>query len=100
MQRLPKIKLFSPFSLIRIIPMAKRPHSVEPTDPVSMKRVNVSMTFNPIKVATAEAGAAVDADTPLSQLTKLLSQTIQKPKAGTSVVYWMRMHDLRRERQI
>ncbi|KAF9569316.1 hypothetical protein CPC08DRAFT_623471 [Agrocybe pediades] len=59
------------------------------------KRPHVLKAFKPIKVATAEAGAAADADTPLSQLTKLLNQNVKNLKTGASVIYWMRMHDLR-----
>lgn len=61
------------------------------------KRANSSQSFNPIKIATAEAAAAVDADTPFSQLIKELKNAVKHSADGQSVVYWMRMCDLRRE---
>ncbi|CAA7259870.1 unnamed protein product [Cyclocybe aegerita] len=59
------------------------------------KRARTSKTFNPIKIATAEAAAAVDANTPFSQLMDALDDVVEKPKKGECVVYWMRMADLR-----
>ncbi|GLB33926.1 putative DNA photolyase [Lyophyllum shimeji] len=52
-------------------------------------------TFRPNKVATAEAAAAVDADPPLRKLEDLLKHSVDNPAKGQSVVYWMRMGDLR-----
>lgn len=72
-------------------PVFAEPHA-RPT-----KRANSSKSFSPIKIATAEAAAAVDADTPFSQLMKELTKTVKQPSDGMSVVYWMRMCDLRRE---
>lgn len=66
------------------------------------KRARVSpASFNPNKVATAEAAAKVDANTPLQQLAKLMdSVTLSEDKKdGSCVVYWMRKSDLRSEFQ-
>ncbi|KAH9482561.1 Deoxyribodipyrimidine photo-lyase [Psilocybe cubensis] len=77
--------------------MAKRPLSPAASDSYARvaKRPNSSKSFNPIKIATAEAAAAVDANTPFSQLTKLLKDSVRHSLDGKSVVYWMRMNDLR-----
>jgi deoxyribodipyrimidine photo-lyase len=52
-------------------------------------------TFNPTKFATAENAAAVVADPPLPKLLKAVQDAIKNPAKGDSVVYWMRMADLR-----
>lgn len=49
------------------------------------------------KVATAEDAARVDADPPLDQLMRLLKEECPKVENGESVVYWMRMEDMRRK---
>lgn len=66
----------------------------------SSKRARVSTSFKPIKIASAEAAARVDANTPLSQLAKLMdSVTLDEDKKdGSCVVYWMRKSDLRGEK--
>lgn len=79
-----------------VSPMSKRELSTEPFLG-SHKRSRLSKTFSPIKIATKEAAAAVDANTPLSQLSELISRNIKKPVKGKSVVFWMRMTDLRSE---
>lgn len=61
------------------------------------KRSRLSNAFSPIKIATKEAAAAVDTNTPLSQLTELMSRNDKKSVEGKSVVFWMRMSDLRSE---
>jgi hypothetical protein len=48
------------------------------------------------KIATAEDAARVDADPPLDQLMRLLKEKAPKVENGESVVYWMRMNDMRR----
>jgi deoxyribodipyrimidine photo-lyase len=70
-------------------------------DASSSKRARVSPTsFTPIKISSAEAAARVDANTPLSQLTKLMDAvTLDEEKKDSScVVYWMRKSDLRGEK--
>lgn len=70
-------------------------------DVSSSKRARVSPTsFKPIKIASAEAAARVDANTPLSQLTKLMDAVTldEEKKDGSCVVYWMRKSDLRGEK--
>ncbi|KDR83626.1 hypothetical protein GALMADRAFT_235921 [Galerina marginata CBS 339.88] len=77
--------------------MAKRERSPGPVESSAhaSKRLHRAKSFHPPKLATAEVAAAVDANTPFSQLMKLLSEVILEPKKGASVVYWMRMGDLR-----
>jgi deoxyribodipyrimidine photo-lyase len=48
-------------------------------------------------VATAEVAAKVDEDPPLNQLTRLLDEKKNSVDKGESVVYWMRMDDMRSE---
>lgn len=45
-------------------------------------------------MATAEAAALADQDPPLDQLMRLLKERKEVEK-GESVVYWMRMEDVR-----
>ncbi|QRV87506.1 deoxyribodipyrimidine photo-lyase [Ceratobasidium sp. AG-Ba] len=50
------------------------------------------------KIATAENAARVDADPPLGRLQNAISEhknDIKNPAKGDSVVYWMRMEDMR-----
>ncbi|KXN86422.1 Deoxyribodipyrimidine photo-lyase [Leucoagaricus sp. SymC.cos] len=53
------------------------------------------MRFNPIKIATAEAAAAVDADPPCFRLSQYMQEGMLDPGAGKVVMYWMRFADLR-----
>jgi deoxyribodipyrimidine photo-lyase len=48
-------------------------------------------------VATAEVAAKVDEDPPLNQLTRLPDEEKNPVDKGESVVYWMRMEDMRSE---
>ncbi|KJA30142.1 hypothetical protein HYPSUDRAFT_126179 [Hypholoma sublateritium FD-334 SS-4] len=59
------------------------------------KRSRLSKAFSPIKIATKEAAAVVDTNTPLSQLTELMFRNTKKSVIGKCVVFWMRMSDLR-----
>ncbi|KAF8165237.1 FAD binding domain of DNA photolyase-domain-containing protein [Crassisporium funariophilum] len=59
------------------------------------KRVRPTRPFAPIKIASALAAAAVDAHTPFSQLEEIRQKVILSPPKGKSVVFWMRMADLR-----
>ncbi|KAG2367271.1 DNA photolyase, FAD-binding/Cryptochrome [Suillus spraguei] len=74
----------------------KRTHS---SSPLAMSKkgriVNSPRSFAPIKIATAEAAAAVQADPPFLRLLDTLRNVVQKPPKGQSIVYWMRMGDLR-----
>ncbi|WVR08725.1 hypothetical protein IAU60_005783 [Kwoniella sp. DSM 27419] len=47
------------------------------------------------KVATAEDAARADEDPPLNQLMRLLEKGQKEVEKGDSVVYWMRMEDVR-----
>ena len=51
--------------------------------------------FNPIKVATAEAAAIVDADPPCFKIQEYMQQGLPNPSGGKAVLYWMRLADLR-----
>ncbi|KIY49338.1 hypothetical protein FISHEDRAFT_65353 [Fistulina hepatica ATCC 64428] len=51
--------------------------------------------FNPRKIATREAAATVDSNPPLQVLLRAVESAIEKPERGESVVYWMRLNDLR-----
>lgn len=63
--------------------LAKRPRTME-------------TSFDPIKIATAEAAAAVDADPPYFQMQRHLRNGMTDPGKGKAVLYWMRLADLRR----
>lgn len=52
--------------------------------------------FNPNKVATKANADAVVANPPLDILLAAVKDAIAKPAKGGSVIYWMRMCDLRR----
>ncbi|WVQ63543.1 uncharacterized protein L199_001696 [Kwoniella botswanensis] len=49
------------------------------------------------KIATAEDAARADEDTPLNKLERLIEKGQKEVEKGDSVVYWMRMEDLRIE---
>lgn len=49
------------------------------------------------KVATVEDAARADEDPPLDQLMRVLKNNKGKVEKGESVVYWMRMEDVRSE---
>ncbi|KAJ7904641.1 FAD binding domain of DNA photolyase-domain-containing protein [Mycena olivaceomarginata] len=68
---------------------------LSPAASPSSKRARTSPAFRPKKIATVDAAAAVDSDTPLSKLLKAVEDVGKKSKATESVVYWMRMGDLR-----
>jgi hypothetical protein len=55
----------------------------------------ICLTYAEGKVATAEVAAKVDEDPPLDQLLRLLQQKHEKVEKGESVVYWMRLEDIR-----
>lgn len=52
-------------------------------------------SFKPIKIATAEAATAVDADPPFFKINQLMQLGIPDPGKGKVVFYWMRFADLR-----
>ena len=49
------------------------------------------------KIAMKEVGERADRDPPLDQLMRLLQEKRQDVAKGESVVYWMRMEDMRSE---
>ncbi|KAJ7276521.1 DNA photolyase, FAD-binding/Cryptochrome [Mycena haematopus] len=60
------------------------------------KRARTSAAFRPKKIATADAASAVDSETPLSLLLKIVKDSARgNARSGSSVVFWMRMGDLR-----
>ncbi|KAG1866500.1 DNA photolyase, FAD-binding/Cryptochrome [Suillus subalutaceus] len=74
--------------------MMKRARSPSPLA-MSKKGRTTDSLFAPIKIATAEAAATVQADPPFLRLLDALRNVVQKPPKGQSVIYWMRMGDLR-----
>jgi deoxyribodipyrimidine photo-lyase len=77
--------------------MTKSKRSISMAEDLPTKRARLVAPFSPIKIATAAAAAAVDGDTPFSQLIKLVSECVKTPQKGRSIVFWMRMGDLRSE---
>jgi deoxyribodipyrimidine photo-lyase len=49
------------------------------------------------KVATVEDAARADEDPPLDQLIRVMKNNKGKVEKGESIVYWMRMEDVRSE---
>ncbi|KAF8621588.1 hypothetical protein AX15_007613 [Amanita polypyramis BW_CC] len=66
-----------------------------PSPPPQKRPRLAQLQFNPIKVASPEAAATVDADPPLPKLLKVVKEAVNNPPRGSAVVYWMRMSDLR-----
>ncbi|KAI0068783.1 hypothetical protein BV25DRAFT_1986350 [Artomyces pyxidatus] len=85
------------FTLFRTftVSMAKRTSSLSfSSSPAKKTRpADVRVVHN--KVATAEAAAKVDGDPPLGRLIQALEECNVLPVKGHSVVYWMRMEDMR-----
>ncbi|KAJ6515767.1 FAD binding domain of DNA photolyase-domain-containing protein [Mycena sanguinolenta] len=73
--------------------MSKR--TLSPSASPSPKRARISAGFCPRKIATADAAATVDSELPLATLLETVNNVKIKVKAGSSVVFWMRMGDLR-----
>lgn len=61
------------------------------------RSLTTSNGFAPNKIASSVAAAAVDADPPLSNLLKAVDSGLKNCSKGASIVYWMRMGDLRSE---
>ena len=62
----------------------------------SSKRPHTEVEAIHRKIATAEAAARVDANPPLSQLLMASKEVMQqKSSGGESVIYWMRLEDMR-----
>lgn len=78
--------------------MGKRELNPTKNPDATAKRIRISSAFAPIMVATAEAAAAVDSSPPFLQLEEVMKKVVKKPQQGESVVYWMRMADLRGKR--
>lgn len=72
----------------------KRSHSPDPSMS-NTKKMRQPVPFRPNKISTPEAAAAVDKDPPLQILLKAVQDGIPEATESKSVVYWMRMGDLR-----
>ncbi|KZT12525.1 DNA photolyase [Laetiporus sulphureus 93-53] len=59
------------------------------------KKTRHDARFLPNKIATAEAAGRVDRDRPLDKLMNVMREVTRCPPEGESVVYWMRMEDMR-----
>ncbi|KAF8138439.1 DNA photolyase, FAD-binding/Cryptochrome [Boletus edulis] len=73
--------------------MSKRARS--PTPPTMSKRGKSAHPFTPKRIATAEAAEAVQANPPFLRLLAEMRNAVRNPQPGKSIVYWMRMGDLR-----
>ena len=75
----------------------QRPSTATTESPNKRKPTPTSSgKFDPIKVATRENAAAVDANLPLKQLLDAVGSRAQGAvEDGECVVYWMRMQDMR-----
>ncbi|KAF7332011.1 Deoxyribodipyrimidine photo-lyase [Mycena kentingensis (nom. inval.)] len=71
--------------------MSKRASSLSGASP--SKRHRGSPPFNPRKIADADNAAAADEQPPMKKLVD--APCTKTPRTGESVVYWMRMGDLR-----
>ncbi|KAJ7498792.1 FAD binding domain of DNA photolyase-domain-containing protein [Mycena latifolia] len=70
--------------------------TLSPAAAPSAKRIRSAVAvFSPSKIASSEAAAATDAEPPLLKLLKAVKDGVRTPKKGDSVLYWMRMGDLR-----
>ena len=61
----------------------------------SMKKTRRDVEFLPNKIANAENAAKVDKNPPFVQVTQCMNSTLKTVGGGESVVYWMRMEDMR-----
>ncbi|KIJ20270.1 hypothetical protein PAXINDRAFT_68784 [Paxillus involutus ATCC 200175] len=75
--------------------MSKRARSPSPVNTLKKTRVDHTSSFAPRKIATAEAAAAVQANPPFLRLLDEVRNVVRNPQLGKSIVYWMRMGDLR-----
>ncbi|KAG6378695.1 hypothetical protein JVT61DRAFT_12966 [Boletus reticuloceps] len=73
--------------------MSKRARSLTPA--TMSKRGKSAHPFTPKRIATAEAAEAVQAKPPFLRLLAEMQNAVQNPPPGKSIVYWMRMGDLR-----
>lgn len=73
--------------------MSKRARS--PSPPSMSKMGRTTHPFAPRKIATAEAAGAAQANPPFLRLLADMRNVVQNPQPGKSIIYWMRMGDLR-----
>lgn len=64
-------------------------------DTEAFKKTRRDAQFLPKKIATAQGAAAVDKHPPFLTLEKTMDKNPKDQKKGESVVYWMRMQDMR-----
>lgn len=72
----------------------KRSHSPD-SSMSNTKKMRQPVPFRPNKISTPEAASEVDRDPPLQILLKAVHNGIPEATESKSVVYWMRMGDLR-----
>lgn len=90
---IPRALLFFPPQ--RLASMVKHTRSLSSTSISPPKRPRIQNGFLPNRVAAPDAAAAVDADPPLPKLLRAVEDGVKEPAKGDSVIYWMRMGDLR-----
>ena len=73
--------------------MSKRARSPSPAS--TSKKGRAAHPFMPRKIATAAAAAAAQANPPFLRLLAEMRNVVQNPQPGNSIIYWMRMGDLR-----
>ncbi|KAH0839897.1 DNA photolyase, FAD-binding/Cryptochrome [Lanmaoa asiatica] len=73
--------------------MSKRARSPSPAS--MSKKGRTAHPFAPRKIATAEAAAAAQANPPFLRMLAEMRNVTPNPQPGKSIIYWMRMGDLR-----
>lgn len=81
----------------RTMPRRARSPGPETTEDFrNVKRIRLEGDqYKPIKIATMEAAAVVDANPPYFELKQLIEHGMPDPDKGKVVFYWMRFADLR-----
>lgn len=84
--------------------MLKRSRSLSPSLALEsghkVKRTHKDVKFLPNKIATAENAAKVDKNPPFNLLLQAVQLPTKATQKGDAVVYWMRMQDMRGEREL
>ncbi|KAF9226578.1 hypothetical protein BS17DRAFT_794071 [Gyrodon lividus] len=75
--------------------MSKRVRSSSPVSMSKKTKTNPVSSFTPQKIATAESAAAVQANPPFLGFLDEMRSVVREPQLGKSIVYWMRMGDMR-----
>ena len=69
------------------------PSTERHASPTKKQKPDADFVHN--KIALAEAAANAEKDPPLKKLLEAADRTPKSPKKGESVVYWMKMEDIR-----